>query len=703
MDVVRWGNLRTAILAVIVAVLLFLSTRRFLGRYLAIAGIATAVVFVLGVIALPIVVQRIYVDPSELKRESAYVDKNLALTRSAYALDNVVQRESSGQAPLTAEVLSDEQETIDNIRLWDYRIAQSAFQQLQSFVPYYSFQDVDVDKYESNGQIEQVLTSARELDQSGLPSASQSWTNKRLIYTHGYAAVVAPVSQVSATGMPVMVVSNIPPNGTGQYAITQPEIYFGDAPSSWVILNSNHDEFSGLDASSDSMRYQGMPVGGITLGNFFKRMILGSYLSDRNTVLSSAISGDSILVINRSVKDRLGAFTPFLTLDDDPYLVISDGKLYWIVDAFTTSDDYPAAQNWGGLNYIRNSVKIVVDAYTGDVSYYRTDSADPIADAYAKMYKGLFQPISAAPAGIAEHFRYPQTLFDIQADVYATAHVPNSSAYYKGEDLWAIATETVDGQTVPMEPYYVTMRLPGETDTTYNMILPYIPGGQTNRQNMTSWMAGRMTPEGQLELVLYRFPRQETVFGPSQIQGRINQEPEIASQLSLWNQAGTQVIFGNLLVIPVDESVLYVQPLYLKSTASEGALPELQRVIVATNQKVVMRETLDEAIQAAIEPSSPAVAETTTEPPTAATTTQGEAAPAAATPVAPATTGSDQVATLTQQALDAFNRGEAALQQGDWEAYGAAQKELSDILNQLAAVSSSAATPTPAEQATPSP
>ncbi len=703
MNVVRWANLLLAILAIVLAIVLALSTKQVRTRYLAISGGALLVVFLVGLIALPVVVQRIFVNPSELKRESAYVEKNLQLTRSAYALDNVTERESSGQAPLTAETLSDEQQTIENIRLWDYRIARSAFQQLQSFVPYYSFDDVDVDKYQVDGQIQQVLTSARELDQGGLPSASQNWTNERLIYTHGYGAVVAPVSQVSSQGMPVMVVSNIPPNGTGQYTIDQPEIYFGDAPSSWIILNSQHDEFSGIDATADATRFQGTPAGGIELGGILKRLILASYLSDRNTLLSGAIKSDSILVINRSIQDRLHALTPVFSFDSDPYLVIDGGKLYWIVDGFTTSNDYPAAHTLDGLNYIRNSVKVIVDAYTGDVTYYRTDTADPIADAYGKMYKGLFRPISEAPASLAEHFRYPQKMFDIQSEIYASAHVSDANALYKGEDIWTVATETIDGQSAPMQPYYVTMRLPGETDTTYNLILPYIPGGQTNRQNMTSWLAGRMTPEGQLELVLYRFPRQETVFGPSQIEGRINQQPEIASQLSLWNQAGTQVIFGNLLVIPVDESVLYVQPLYLQSTTAEGALPELQRVIVATNEKVVMRETLDEAIAAAIEPSSPAVDEL--QPGTTAETPPETTAPVSVTPEAtPNAQESATINSLTQQALDAFQKGQDAMQKGDWTTYGEAQQELSNLLNQIAAASgSSDSTAVPESAATPSP
>lgn len=695
MNILRWANYLVAIISVVLAVALIISARKLRPMFLAGTFGAWAIVLIIGVLALPPIVQSAFVNPSELKRERTYIGQNLDLTQQAYALDSVDERESSGQESMTAATLSDEQATVDNIRLWDYRITRTTFQQLQSFVPYYSFDDVDVDQYISDGEIIQVLSSARELDQSGLPSTSQSWTNKRLVYTHGYGVVVAPVSEVSAQGLPEMVVSGIPPNGTGQFAVTQPEIYFGDADSSWIILNSDYDEFSGLDSAADSTRYQGKPAGGIELGSIFKRIILGANLGDRNVVMSGAISGDSVLVLHRSVLDRVKKLTPFLTFDDDPYVVIADGKLYWIVDGYTTSNDYPGAQPHDGLNYIRNSVKVVVDAYTGDVTYYRTNTVDPIADAYGKIFDGVFVPISEAPASIAQHFRYPERLFDIQSDIYSTAHVSDPTSYYNGEDRWTIASETIDGQTAQMEPYYVTMRLPGEDATTYNLIRPFIPGGNTNRQNMTSWMTGRVTADGQLELVTYRFPRQETVFGPRQIEGRINQEPEISSQLSLWNQSGTQVILGNMLVIPIDQSVLYVLPLYLQSTSVEGALPELQRVIVATNDKVVMRDTLADAIAAVIEPSSEPVTEL--EPAATPETGTDQTEQPAGTPeagTAPAVDGG-----LAAQAQQAFEDGQAALQAGDWAAYGEAQERLETLLQQI--VGSSSATPLPSASPTP--
>ena len=696
MNVTRWANLIGAICAFVAAIALFVAARRLQPRLLGGALAVMGVVLLLGIVILPRIVQSVFVDPSEELRQRSYIANNLDMTRAGYAVDSVVMRESSGQQPMTQDLLSTEQATLENIRLWDYRIAGQTFQQLQSFVPFYSFPDVDIGNYTVDGQPLQVLVAAREMDQSGLPSTSRNWTNTHLVYTHGYAVVVAPVGEVSSQGLPVMIVSNIPPNGTGEFAVTQPEIYFGADDSDWIILNTNQDEFSGIDSASDVTRYEGIPAGGIELGNIFKRIMLGAYLGDRNTVISGALNGDSILVLDRTVRDRIAKLTPFLELDEDPYLIIDNGKLYWIVDAYTTSDDFPAAEHHNGINYMRNSVKVVVDAYTGEVTYYRTETADPIADAYGRMFGDLFVPIADAPPSIASHFRYPVKLFEWQSEVYATVHVENPTAYYNGEDRWSIATETVEGQVQTMEPYYVTMRLPSEADVTYSLIRPFVPGGSTDRQNLTAWMSGRITADGQLEIIVYRFPRQETVFGPRQIEGRISQEPDISSQISLWNQSGSQVILGNMLVIPVEQSILYVQPLYLRATSVENALPELQRVIVATNERVVMRETLEEAIAAVVSDEAAVTSpiETTTE--TTADDTTGASTDASATPAAePAVTSG--VNDLAQQAIDLFDAGQQALADGDWAAYGAAQDELQIVLQQLAEASAAglAATPVP--------
>jgi len=508
------------------------------------------------------------------------------------------------------------------------------------------------------------------------------------------------VSEVTAQGLPQLALSGIPAAGDEAYAITRPEIYFGEGDLDWVILGTDYDEFSGL-GSDTANNYEGMPAGGIQVSNFFKRLILASYLGDQNVALSGALTGDSILVINRQIGQRVQTLAPFLALDADPYLVIADGKLYWVIDAYTTSANFPGATRWNGINYIRNSVKVVVDAYTGEVTFYRTETADPIADAWNGIYGGFMKPITEAPAAIASHFRYPQGLFEVQSDIYANFHVEDATAYYNGEDRWAIAEEEIYGQTGRMEPYYVTMRLPGEEESTFSLIRPFIPGGNTTRQNMTAWMAGRMTPKGQLEIVLYRFPRQETVFGPRQVEARINQEPDISAQISLWDQAGSSVIRGNLLVIPIGEALLYVQPLYLQSTEVQGALPELKRVIVASRDKVVMAPTLAEALTQLV--TGVTAADIASDQADTGDTTDTSIAgtPTAGTPSAGS--GDATVLGLILQAQEAWDRGQAALVTGDWTAYGKAQDDLKAALDQLETMG--AFTPTPADgaAATPTP
>lgn len=640
---------------------------------------AWAVVSVLLGYLVPLAVQQTIVEPAELQHERPYISNNIAMTRSAFDLDAIPSSELSGLAPITSGDLDQYPATLENIRLWDYRIIQTTFQQIQSFVPYYVFRDVDVDRYQPDGTIEQVVISAREFDADGLSPTSQTWTNRHLVYTHGYGAVVSQVSQVSPQGLPRYLVERIPPTGTGVYAISQPEIYFGEGNQDWIAVHTNQGELAGtIDANGvpdTGYEYQGRARGSIGLGSYLSRVLLAAHLGDRNVFLSGSLTGDSRIILHRNIVERINKIAPFLALDEDPYLVIADGRLYWVVDAYTQTDRYPHATRTDGINYIRNSVKVVVDAYDGTTTFYRTAETDPIADAYAEIYGGLFHPIAEAPASLTSHWRYPERLFDIQSDVMATAHVTDPTTFYSGEDQWAVPVEQVDGTPERMEAYFVTMTLPGESSPEFTLIRPFIPGGRTNRQNMTSWMAGRTGTNGELSLRLYRFPRQETVFGPSQIEARIDQEPDISSQIALWNQSGSRVIRGNLLIIPVGESILYVQPLYLQATNSQGALPELKRVIVASNERVVMRGTLEEALTALTAGSS-AVA--------------GPIEPATDTGNAPTSGPSATIADLAAQALSAFEEGEAALARSDWTAYGEAQNRLQMLLEQLA---SSAVTP----------
>jgi uncharacterized membrane protein (UPF0182 family) len=681
-NVQRYVNYLLAAISVSAATLLFANAFIRRTRWLIYLIAAWGVLGVLLGVFLPSAVQRTLVEPSELRRERPYIENNLEMTRAAYGLDDVTNRELSGQAPLTSEILAAHPDTLGNVRLWDYRVIRTTFQQLQSFAPYYVFNDVDVEQYTVNNEFRQVLLSAREMDISGLPETAKNWTNQRLVYTHGYAAVVSPVNEVTGPGLPVLWVANMPPTGEPPLAISRPEIYFGELTTDWVIVNSDQAEFNGLSQGDASTNFQGEAKGSIKLDGFVPKLMSALYLKSRNVFLSGAVTDDSQLVLHRDVVGRIEKIAPFLTLDPDPYLVVADGNLYWIVDAYTSTDKFPGSAPSGGLNYMRGSVKVVVNAYDGTTNFYRTATHDPLADAYGRIYPDLFQPISEISPALAAQFRYPEHLYEVQSDIYSRYHVTDPTAFYNGEDRWAIPQEQTDEGTIQMEAFYLAMTLPGETDLKVSLIRPFTPGGSTNRQNMTAWMAGQANDDGTLRLVTYRFPRQETVFGPQQIAARILQEPEISAQITLWNQSGSRVIGGNLLVIPLEESIVYVQPLYLQATGTSGSLPELKRVIVASSERVVMRPTLAQALEAVVAENG--------EPPSETPTT-----PTAEQPP-PAQTGEEDVAALSQQALAAYQAGQEALQRGDWATYGEQQAILADLLARLAAATGTgppAATP----------
>ncbi|MGH2560685.1 MAG: UPF0182 family protein [Thermomicrobiales bacterium] len=681
--------------AVSVAAAAILLANAFVRRAKLLVGIVLlwgALSLVVGVV-IPEIVQRVVVEPSELARERPYIANNIEMTSAAYGLDQVEERELPGTQPIQADELSTHQATLDNIRLWDYRIIRTTFQQLQSFVPYYVFQDVDVERYTVDGATTQVLLAAREIEPSNLPENAQRWTNLRLVYTHGYAVVVSPADEVNRQGLPTFLVNNIPPNGSGPFAIDRPEIYFGETQGDWVVTNSGQEEFSGLEEAEGTTQYAGEGKGTIQLDDYLTKVMVATHLGDRNLLLSGAITDDARIHLHRTITDRIDRIAPFLELDDDPYMVIDQGRLFWIVDAYTASNRFPAATRTRGINYLRNSVKVVVDAYDGTVWFYRTAVPDPIADAYGDIYDDLFVPIADAPPGIAAHFRYPELLFDIQSEIYSTFHVADPTAFYNGEDRWSIPVEEVSGSTDRMEPYYVTMTLPSEQELAFTLIRPFIPGGRTDRQNMTAWMAGQTDERAASRLVVYRFPRQETVFGPRQIEARINQDPEISAQISLWNQAGSEVIRGNMLVVPIEESVLYVQPLYLEARGTDAALPELKRVIVASSERVVMRESLEEALEALTQ-SDAATVDQIEQPDGVTTETQLET---------PAQTSLEPTDNLAREALNTYERAQVALSVGDWEAYGREQAALESILRELAAATDPETDGTPTPVATPLP
>ncbi|MBA3450027.1 MAG: UPF0182 family protein, partial [Chloroflexia bacterium] len=687
--VVRPLNYLLAIVSVVAALVLLFSQRADQVRYLAFVAIFWVAAVGIGAI-VPRLVQQTIVEPNELQREGPYIANNIAMTRAAFALETVDSRSLSGQGEPPASALQADSPVLRNVRLWDYRIARQTYQQIRSFVPYYVFNDVDVDRYPDADALQQVLISARELDIAGLPDNAQTWTNQHLTYTHGYGAVVSPINEATSQRLPVFTVGGIPPEPAGVMTIERPEIYFGEQDSTWVAVNTGVQEVNGIAGETSVDAYTGIARGSLRLDNYLRRVILTINLGDRRILFTDELTDDSQVLLQRTIASRVAAIAPFLLLDGDPYLTIVGGRLIWIVDAYTATDRFPNSTPYAGVNYARHTVKATVDAYDGTVTFYRTSIPDPIADAYGELFDELFRPISEAPPTLAEHFRYPEDLFDLQTRVFSSYHVTDPTAFYNGEDRWELASEEVEvdsrGQTslLPMESYYMTLPLPGETETGFKIIRPFTP---INRPNMTAWMAGESDANGDARLIVYRFPRQINVFGPQQVEARINQDPEISAQFTLLDQSGSDVISGNMLVLPVEETVMYVQPVYLQATGTQGAPTELTFVIVATNEQVEMRSTLEEALSAVTGDDAAAG------PGSGGANVEGEPA-----------LGVDPLQSTVANALTVYERGQRALRDGDWAAYGESQAELERILEALAV--SAGVAPTPAAEpsaATPSP
>ena len=519
------------------------------------------------------------------------------------------------------------------------------------------------------------MLSARELDVNLLDQRAQTWQNRHLVYTHGYGVVANPANRFTSQGQPELLVRNIPPISDGALQLTRPQIYYGELTNDYVIVNTREREFDRpgtTGGTEEYVNYSG--AGGVPIGSFFNRLLFASAFGDTNILLSSSLNGDSRILYHRTITDRIKQIAPFLILDHDPYLVILDGKLVWVQDAYTGTSRFPystpTSTDTETINYIRNSVKITIDAYTGDIRFYAVDEQDALLKTYRKIYPDLFTPVSAAPAGLTDHFRYPEDLFNIQADRYLRYHMTDPQAFYNQGDLWAVAEETYADKVQRMESYYVTIRLPGESQEEFALILPFTPAGQ-NRNNMVSWLAARSDGANYGKLQVYTFPQGTLVYGPQQIEARINQEPEISQVLTLLNQRGSSVIRGNLLVIPFGDALLYVQPLYLQATSN--GLPELQRIIVTTsnqNQGVIMSDRLDTALSALAQNRKGVVLSQPGTTPTTPTPSTGGA--------------SGSQAELAAQALDHYTKAQAALKAGDWTTYGSELAAMEAILKQIA-------------------
>jgi len=646
-------------LSVVVAFLVFVFLMKRNLKY-AIISVLLLPAFSLVMALTETVVQNLIVSPNELDKESRYISYNIEYTRKGFGLDKVEEKDYPSKKELTWEVLQKNRDTIDNIMINDYRPVKQAYNQLQALRLYYKFNDIDIDRYTINGKYKQVFIAAREIDQENLSPQAKTWINLHLKYTHGYGVVMSLVNDVTPTGQPEMIVKDIPPTTSTDIRIDRPQIYFGELTNDYVIVNTKTGEFDYPSGDKNiQTNYKGTT--GIPM-TFPNRILFALYEKEARILLSADITKDSKILIHRNILERANKIAPFLLYDDDPYIVVSDGKLYWIIDAYTYSTNFPYSQPYGnvGINYIRNSVKVVVDAYNGEVDFYIADEKDPLIQAYKKIFPGLFKDIEKMPAGIRQHIRYPQFLFDIQTEVYKTYHMTDPQVFYNKEDAWDIAKEKFDNEVQYQESQYMIMRLPGEQKEEFILMIPYTP---STKANMVAWMAARMDKDNYGKLVVYKFPKNTIVYGPLQIENMIDQDPNISKELSLWNQQGSTVSRGNLLVIPIDDSILYVEPLYIQSQ-NQNALPEVKRVIVAYKDQIAMEPTLEESLKKVFlgNATAPEIIEKTQEE------TKGSA---------------EGQRELIIKAHDTYEKAVEAVKKGDWASFGKYMEELKEILKLL--------------------
>jgi hypothetical protein len=578
------------ILAGLVALLCLVTIRLRSWRPLLVGVAALVGVAILGGMLYPGLMQRYRVSPNEIVKEKPYIDFNIQYTRLAYGLDNVEEREFPAEETLTLQDLRENAATLRNIRLWDTAPLLATYSQLQEIRTYYKFTDIDVDRYRINGEYRQVTLSPRELSSKDLPS--RIWINERLTYTHGYGAVVGPVNRVTREGLPEFWIKDIPPVALTDLRIARPQLYFSELGTDYVFVKTRAKEFD-YPAGDHNVytAYEG--EGGIPLGSFWRKALFAAHLGDVKLLLSNDLTAESRVLLYRTIRARVQRIAPFFRYDDDPYMVISAaGRIVWLLDGYTVSDGFPYSTPTRGLgNYVRNAVKVTVDAYDGTVRFYVADGADPLIGTIARIFPGLLQPLEAMPADLRAHIRYPEGLFRVQALMYAVYHMRDTQVFYNKEDLWSIPLVHGAGGDRSMEPYYLILRLPGEPREEFVLLIPFNP---SKKDNLSAWLAARSDPPHYGKLVVYNFPKQKLVYGPRQIEARIDQDSFISQQLSLWNQRGSQVIRGNLLVIPIKRSLMYVEPLYI--AAEKGQLPELKRVIVGFGDRIAMEETLEGAI-----------------------------------------------------------------------------------------------------------
>ncbi|SCJ53479.1 Uncharacterised protein family (UPF0182) [uncultured Eubacterium sp.] len=619
------------------------------------------IMIVVGVVGIgaSYLVQNFIVSPDEINKEDKYLERNIEYTQYAYELDDVSVKSFAADNQLTSEDINANSETVRNIRINDYQPVNTFYNQTQSIRQYYKFNDVDVDRYMVNGKYTQTYMAMREIDEEKI---NDTWLNRHLKYTHGYGVTLSRVDAVTASGQPDVLIKNIPPESKiDEIQIERPEIYFGELSNDYIMVNTSEDEFDYPSGDSNAYtQYEGNA--GIKM-NFLNRVMFAIRERSLKILVSSNIKSDSKIIINRNIMQRVNKIMPYLSYEDDPYSVVADGKLYWMLDAYTTSSYYPYSEPYdgkvGGTNYIRNSVKVVVDAYNGDVSFYVVDENDPMAKTYQKIYPQLFKSVDKMPESLKAHIRYPNTLFEIQAGVYSRYHMEDVKVFYQNEDVWDIANEIYGTEQKKMDPNYYIVKLPGEKSAEFINSIPYTP---KSKQNMTALMVARNDGENYGQLVVYRFPKSKTVYGPMQIEAQINQNTEISGDFTLWSSRGSSYKRGNLFVIPIESSLLYVEPVYLE--ASNSAIPEVKRVIVAYDDKIAYEPTLGEALESLFGEDANG----------GSTTSTGGGDKSSGT-----TSKSDWI----KRASEAYENAQNALKSGDWAKYGEYMEALENALNKL--------------------
>lgn len=634
-------------------------------------------------------VQNFTVRPDEQNKERPYIENNIAATRAAFGLDKFQEHQVSDTRLARADVEAN-RDLVNSIRLWDYRPLRDTYNQLQSLRPYYTFTGVDIDRYPLSGGERQVMIAARELNVDGLQPQARTWLNQHLVYTHGYGVVASPVNRIEEAGQPHFLVRNLPPASEDPtLAITRPQIYYGEAEDNYVIVHTGAEEFDYPAGERDvTASYAG--TGGVLLGNFLNRLQFAAYFGDFTMLISDLVHDDSRMLFHRDFGEAVARVAPFLGYDSDPYIVVADGKLYWIQDAFTLTDRYPNStpyqpdptvasyvrMNFDSVNYIRNSVKVVVDAYNGTLDFYVVDDKDPLIATYRRIFPTLFKDGATMPAGLQAHLRYPESMFNAQAIMYDTYHMTDPQVFYNRGDAWKVPFGGQTESAAGLEAYYTMMRLPEEQRIQFMLMVPFTP---LSKPNMIAWMAARygtVADGGRVDLI--RFPYNTTVYGPQQIDATINQDPVISSQMTLWNASGSKVLRGNLLVIPIGTSVLYVQPLFLQATTNP--LPELKRVIAGSGGQVGWGEDLESALNAMFgartqPPSIPGPILPGATPLPGSTPGGGGPTPAVAC------TG--DVRSTSAAALDHYQRAQEALKAGDWASYGSEQAQVEAALHCL--------------------